>query len=281
MASWTVSLSGEYTLADLHLPVRATTDLTLARVTQQPFKTAYYAALLLQLSIKSDNAANIKEEADVEAEIGDKRKAEDDGEADCGREVMESMHVAFRNWVETQQWFNVRQCVSDVDAREMGRRLIQIQLHFFSLLLPAGLVTGHSLLGLYKSLLSVLKELGGGGDRAERVIRAVGEGLLRVSDESSTQLRIRRTLTTVQSGQNLQAQFPDEVADLIGSIEEAILGRSGGRTNNDPLNPILPDGQEPEPYQDVRSAKRSQCRTSAHGIGPWASTGCPSRFPVE
>jgi nuclear cap-binding protein subunit 1 len=41
-------------------------------------------------------------------------------------------------------------------------------------------VTASSLLELYKSLLSVLTELGGGGDRAERVIRAVGEGLLRV-----------------------------------------------------------------------------------------------------
>lgn len=55
------------------------------------------------------------------------------------------------------------------------------KLQFFSLLLPAGIVSGISLLELYKSLLLVLTELGGGGDRAERVIRAVGEGLFRVS----------------------------------------------------------------------------------------------------
>lgn len=61
----------------------------------------------------------------------------------------------------------------------------QSQLNFFSLLLPAGLVSGHSLLSLYQSMLSVLTELGGGGDRAERVIRAVGEGLLRVSHQFS------------------------------------------------------------------------------------------------
>ena len=54
-------------------------------------------------------------------------------------------------------------------------------MQFFSLLAPAGLVTGHSLLETYKSLLSVLNEVGGGGERAERVIRAVGEGLIRVS----------------------------------------------------------------------------------------------------
>ena len=54
-----------------------------------------------------------------------------------------------------------------------------------------------------------------------------------------------------QSGQNLQAQFPEEVESLIGSIEEAILGRHGGRALNDPLCPILSEGQEAEPYQDV------------------------------
>lgn len=55
-----------------------------------------------------------------------------------------------------------------------------------------------------------------------------------------------------QSGQNLQAQFPEEVDGLISSIEGAVLGRRGGRALNDPLNPILSEGQEAEPYQDVR-----------------------------
>jgi hypothetical protein len=55
------------------------------------------------------------------------------------------------------------------------------QLNFFSLLVPAGLVTHMSLLEVYKSLLGVLDEMGGGGDRAERAIRAVSEGLMRAS----------------------------------------------------------------------------------------------------
>lgn len=59
--------------------------------------------------------------------------------------------------------------------------VLMCQLQFFSLLPAAGLSLTASLLELYKSLLSVLGEVGGGGDRAERVIRAVGEGLLRVS----------------------------------------------------------------------------------------------------
>ena len=55
------------------------------------------------------------------------------------------------------------------------------QLQFFSLLVPAGLVSSSTLLEVYRSLLSVLSEFGGGGDRADRVVRAVGEGLMRVS----------------------------------------------------------------------------------------------------
>lgn len=81
-------------------------------VTQQPFKTAYYVALLLQLSIKADSAPEMKEEDDVEAQIGEKRKAEEEAEADCGREVLEDLNIAFRSWVEGRQWLNVRQCVS-------------------------------------------------------------------------------------------------------------------------------------------------------------------------
>jgi len=38
-----------------------------------------------------------------------------------------------------------------------------------------------SLIEVYKSLLAVLEEVGGGGDRAEKVIKAVAEGLMRVS----------------------------------------------------------------------------------------------------
>ena len=71
----------------------------------------------------------------------------------------------------------MRQCICFV---QHAGRAKWPQLQFFSLLLPAGIVSGISLLELYKSLLSVLTELGGGGERAERVIRAVGEGLFRV-----------------------------------------------------------------------------------------------------
>ena len=46
--------------------------------------------------------------------------------------------------------------------------------------MPPAIVSAKSIMELYQSLLSVLSEVGGGGDRAERVIRAVGEGIIRV-----------------------------------------------------------------------------------------------------
>lgn len=81
------------------------------RITQQPYKTPYYVALLLQLCIKSDVSPEIKDEDDVEAEIEDRRKPDAEGEADCGREVLENLNVAFRSWVEGREWLNARQCV--------------------------------------------------------------------------------------------------------------------------------------------------------------------------
>jgi hypothetical protein len=41
------------------------------------------------------------------------------------------------------------------------------------------------------------------------------------------------------------------VESIFSSLEAAILGRRGGKALNDPLCPILSEGQEAEPYQDV------------------------------
>jgi nuclear cap-binding protein subunit 1 len=78
-------------------------------VTQEPFKTPYYVALLLQLSIKPDSQFEVKEEEDTQT--GEKRKAEDDSELDCGKDVLENLSIAYRTWVEGREWLNVRQCV--------------------------------------------------------------------------------------------------------------------------------------------------------------------------
>lgn len=55
------------------------------------------------------------------------------------------------------------------------------QVSFFGHLVPIGLVSEESYLATLRSFISVLEELGGGGRRAEKVIRVVTEGLLRVS----------------------------------------------------------------------------------------------------
>jgi nuclear cap-binding protein subunit 1 len=70
---------------------------------------------------------------------------------------------AFRTAVESREWLSAR-----------------LLLQFLSLLVPAGLVSPQSILEVYRGLLTVLNEVGGGGDRSERAVRAVGEGLIRV-----------------------------------------------------------------------------------------------------
>lgn len=106
------------------------------------------------------------------------------------------------------------------------------QLQFLSLLVAPGLVNPTSLVDVYKGLLSVLNEVGGGGDRSERSVRAVGEGLIR-------------------SASSLYPAYPEEVEALIGSIESFITARSGSRDLANPLSPILPVGEVAEPYADV------------------------------
>ncbi|WWC85240.1 uncharacterized protein L201_000102 [Kwoniella dendrophila CBS 6074] len=184
-------------------------------VTQQPHKHSYLVVLLLELSrnIKSTQGAIDSEEAIT----GEKRKADDaeDG-SESGREVLEDLSRALRGWVEGREWQNVR-----------------LGLQFFSSLVPAGLVTSSSLLGLYKSLLAVLEEVGGGGDRAERAVRAVGEGLIR-------------------SGKVLYEANPDDVENLVSAIEGYIIGRRNEtKALIDPFSPILASGQETTPTPDT------------------------------
>ena len=115
-------------------------------------------------------------------------------------------------------------------------------------LLPAGMVTPTSLMEQYRSLLGVLEEVGGGGDRAERVIRAVGEGLMRV--------RVSTTpcsdFTDPQSGQSLYERDQEGVENLLNSLETAILNRSSGKQLLNPLSRILPPGANDDAYADVR-----------------------------
>ncbi|EIW70239.1 hypothetical protein TREMEDRAFT_43823 [Tremella mesenterica DSM 1558] len=177
-------------------------------VTQEPYKHHLYVCLLLQLSRKHQS-----DPIDEDVKVGEKRKASDDG-PDHGREIIQDLTQAFRIWVEGRQWLNMR-----------------LTLQFFALLVVTKLISAESILGVCTSLLAVLSELGGGGDRAERVIRAVSEALMRC-------------------GHVLYVTNPDSVEHMIGMIENAILNRGGGKVLYDPICPIMPRGQETEPYQD-------------------------------
>jgi nuclear cap-binding protein subunit 1 len=47
----------------------------------------------------------------VDAQVGDKRKAEGEEEVECGKEVLEDLSRAFRGWVEGREWLNMRLAV--------------------------------------------------------------------------------------------------------------------------------------------------------------------------
>lgn len=92
-------------------------------MTQEPHKHAHYVTLLLALSYRPEA---VKEE--VEAQVGEKRKADHGEEPDCGREVLEDMSRALRGWVEGREWLHMRLCVSyraSVDSVSVQPELTQ------------------------------------------------------------------------------------------------------------------------------------------------------------
>lgn len=78
------------------------------RVTQEPHKHIHYASLLLALSRRP---ASVRSD-DVDAQVGEKRKAEGDDDVDPTRDILNDLNRAFRNWVEGREWLNMRLAVS-------------------------------------------------------------------------------------------------------------------------------------------------------------------------
>ncbi|WVQ78210.1 hypothetical protein IAT38_000293 [Cryptococcus sp. DSM 104549] len=173
-------------------------------VTQQPQKHSYYATLLVFLSERrpapdAPTDAVTKPEGEAEG-----KEEAPKTEPQYGKEILDDLNRAFRGWVESREWQNVRIC-----------------LQFFSSLLPVKLVSAASLFSVYEALLAVLDEVGGGGDRAERAVRAVGEGLIR-------------------SGASLYAADPDHADLLISKIQGYIIGRPNEpKVLADPLAVII------------------------------------------
>jgi len=112
-----------------------------------------------------------------------------------------------------------------------------------------------SLLEVYKSLLGVLEEMGGGGDRAERAIRAVSEGLMRVS---LVECVVVASFADRQSGQSLADAFPEDVEAIMGQLEAGIATRTRNKALNNPFAPILAEGEEPTLVPTVSCAEPRQ-----------------------
>lgn len=68
----------------------------------------HYASLLLALSRRQ--TAERTESSD--AQVGDKRKAEGDDNADPARDILADLNRAFKGWVEGREWLNMRLAVS-------------------------------------------------------------------------------------------------------------------------------------------------------------------------
>lgn len=204
-------------------------------ITEQPQKLPYYAALLLVLSKqqhylmpvgngssaidkkKSDATSTgpsagpaeiLDEEALVEASmnVDDNTEEEKTAKIDLEQSRKEnclSWHIItdlvarFRGWIDKREWLNIRLAVS-----------------FFGHLVPYGLISAGSYLATLKSFVSVLEELGGGGRRAEKVVRIVTEGLIRAGDQFYTDNKT-------------------EVDELISTISSTVTSRDASRAIND------------------------------------------------
>jgi hypothetical protein len=129
--------------------------------------------------------------ADVEEERDRKRK-----ERCMSWLILRDLGIRFREWVDQRSWLKVRLAVSletqfgsQIHTSSWSSLSLWCQVSFFGHLVPIGLVSAESYLATLRSFISVLKELGGGGKRAEKVIRVVTEGLLRVSHGLENVLR--------------------------------------------------------------------------------------------
>ncbi|PPQ68653.1 hypothetical protein CVT24_005384 [Panaeolus cyanescens] len=110
-------------------------------VTEQPYKSPFYAALLRLLY--NPSATNTSEETPL------------------GRLVLEDFWKGFQSYLDKVAWRETRLCI-----------------HFFAHLTVAGLVSVDSLLTLLRSFTAVLDEFGVSHGRAKRAALCAGEGLI-------------------------------------------------------------------------------------------------------
>ncbi|KIJ26031.1 hypothetical protein M422DRAFT_272943 [Sphaerobolus stellatus SS14] len=118
-------------------------------VTEEPFKTPYYAALLVLLHQPIPETP-VEDEQEPAVEL-----------TPIGRPVLEDFWKGFQAFLDNQAWRELRLCI-----------------HFFAHLALANIISPTSLLALLQSFAAVLEEPGVSYGRALKAGLCVGEGLL-------------------------------------------------------------------------------------------------------
>ncbi|KAI0260487.1 MIF4G like-domain-containing protein [Gloeopeniophorella convolvens] len=117
-------------------------------VTEQPYKTPFYAALLYNLSLPTNE--------------GEENGSASGGQPTLGRQVLDDFWKGFQAYLDKLAWRETRLCI-----------------HFFAHLTVAKVISPQSMLGLLQSFTAVLDEFGVSNGRAKRAARCAAEGLMR------------------------------------------------------------------------------------------------------
>jgi nuclear cap-binding protein subunit 1 len=132
----------------------------LFRVTEQPYKIPYYAALLRLLH---DPAP----------------KAEETEGPSFGKQILEDFWKGFQAFLDKLAWREARLCVSILLCSFASRcNLSPRQIHFFAHLTIAKVISAESLISLLQSFTTVLDEFGVSYGRAKKAALCAAEGLM-------------------------------------------------------------------------------------------------------
>jgi nuclear cap-binding protein subunit 1 len=131
-----------------------------SRVTEQPYKIPYYAALLRLLHDPEVNA-------------------EDTDGPSFGKQILEDFWKGFQAFLDKLAWREARLCVSVLLCSFSCKcNLPPRQIHFFAHLTIAKVISAESLFSLLQSFTTVLDEFGVSYGRAKKAALCAAEGLM-------------------------------------------------------------------------------------------------------
>lgn len=166
-------------------------------MTEQPFKTPYYAALLRLLHEPSETAP---------------------ADQPLGRLILEDFWKGFQGYLDKVAWRETRLCVSLQLFNDIYHLFINVQIQFFTHLTMAGLISPESMFALLQSFTAVLDEFGVSHGRAKRAALCAGEGLMIVS-LLMVFLDLMNHSLSIQGGPILKATSSTSVTEIINAIQ--------------------------------------------------------------